>query len=94
MDCTCQVPLSVGTHQVRKLEWVAISFSRGWFQPRYQTQVSRIAGGFMTVRATREALLGGKVNRNPPASTGDTSLIPGPEDATCHGATKPVHQNY
>ena len=28
------------------LEWVAFPFSRGSSQPRYQTQVSRIAGGF------------------------------------------------
>ena len=93
-DCTCQVPLSMWTHQVGVLQRVAISFSRGSFQPRDQTQVSCIAGRFITVRATREALPGGKVNKNPPASAGDTSLIPGPEVATCHGATKPVHQNY
>ena len=29
--------------------------SRGSFQPRDQTQVSRTAGGFFTVSATREA---------------------------------------
>ena len=93
-DCTCQVPLSMWTHQVRVLERVAISFSRGLFQPRDQTQVSFIAGRFITIRATREALPGGKVNKNPPARAGDTSSIPGPEVATCHGATKPEHQNY
>jgi len=32
--------------QVRKLEWVAISFSRGSSQPRDQTHVSCLAGGF------------------------------------------------
>ena len=41
--------------QARILEWVAISFSRGSSQPRDQTQVSHIAGGFFTVWATREA---------------------------------------
>ena len=35
--------------QARILEWVAISFSRGHSQPRDQTQVSRIAGRFLTV---------------------------------------------
>ena len=32
-----------GILQARILEWVAIPFSRGPFQPRHQTQVSRIA---------------------------------------------------
>ena len=30
------------------LEWVAFPFSRGSSQPRDRTQVSRIAGGFIT----------------------------------------------
>ena len=34
---------------------VAISFSRGSFQPRDQTWVSHITGGFFTLWATREA---------------------------------------
>ena len=29
MDCSPQVPLSMGIFQARILEWVAISFSRG-----------------------------------------------------------------
>ena len=33
-----------GILQARTLEWVAFLFSRGSFQPRDQTQVSRIAG--------------------------------------------------
>ena len=37
-----------GILQVRVLEWVAIPFSRGSSQPRDQTQVYRIAGGFLT----------------------------------------------
>ena len=41
--------------QVRILEWVAISFSRGSSWPRDQTQVSLIAGRFFTIWATREA---------------------------------------
>ena len=35
-----------GVLQARRLEWVAFLFSRGSSQPRYQTQVSHIAGGF------------------------------------------------
>ena len=38
--------------QARKLEWVAFHFSRDSSQPRGQTQVSCIAGGFFTVWVT------------------------------------------
>ena len=44
-----------GILQVRILEWVAFPFSRGSSQPRDRTQVSPIAGGFFTFRATKEA---------------------------------------
>ena len=44
-----------GILQARILEWVAIPFSRGSSQPRDQTQVSCIAGGFFTSSATGEA---------------------------------------
>jgi len=37
-----------GILQARILEWVAVPFSRGSSQPRDQTQVSHIAGGFFT----------------------------------------------
>ena len=37
-----------GIIQVRMLEWVAISSSRGSSQPRDQTHVSCITGGFFT----------------------------------------------
>ena len=43
-----------GILQARILKWVAFPFSRGSFQPRDQTQVSCIAGGFFTNWATRE----------------------------------------
>ena len=45
-------PLSVGIHQARIPEWIAIPFSRGSSQPRDRTQVSHIAGGFFAVWAT------------------------------------------
>ena len=41
--------------QARILEWVAISFCRGSSRPRNQTQVSCIAGRFLTDWAMREA---------------------------------------
>ena len=44
-----------GILQARILEWVAFPFSRESSQPRDQTQVSSIAGGFFTSWATREA---------------------------------------
>ena len=44
-----------GILQARILEWVAISFSRGSFQPRDRTQVSHIADRFFTNWAPREA---------------------------------------
>ena len=44
-----------GILQARILEWVAFPFSRRSSQLKDQTQVSRIAGGFFTSWATREA---------------------------------------
>ena len=44
-----------GILQASILEWLAFPFSRESSQPRDQTQVSHIAGGFFTSWATREA---------------------------------------
>ena len=44
-----------GILQARILEWVAFPFSKESFQPRDWTQVSRIARGFFTSWATKEA---------------------------------------
>ena len=48
MDCGPPGSSVHGILQARILEWVAISFSRRSFQPRDQTWVSCIAGGFFT----------------------------------------------
>ena len=48
-----QVPLSMEFS--RQEYWVAIPFSRGSSRPRDWTWVSRTAGGFFTIWATREA---------------------------------------
>ena len=56
MDCSPPGSSVHGIFQARILEWVAIPFSRGSFQPRDLTQVSCIAGGFFTIWAPREAL--------------------------------------
>ena len=50
-----------GILRARILECVAFPFSRGSSQPRDQTQVSCIAGGFFTCWATREAAYKGKM---------------------------------
>ena len=47
-DCSPPGSSVYGVVQARILEWVAFSFSRGSFQPRDQTQVSCVAGGFFT----------------------------------------------
>ena len=44
-----QAPLSMGILQARILGWVTMLSSRGSFQPRDGTQVSLIAGGFLTM---------------------------------------------
>ena len=48
-DCSPPGSSVHGIFQARGLEWVAISFSRGSFQPRDQTQVSCIVSRFFTV---------------------------------------------
>ena len=52
MDCSLPVSSVHGILQAGKLEWVAISFSRGSSQPRDQTQVSCIAGRLFTESLT------------------------------------------
>ena len=44
----CQAPWFIRISQIRILQWVAISFSRGSFQPRNRTRVSCSAGRFFT----------------------------------------------
>ena len=44
-----------GILQARELEWVVFPFSSGSSQPRDQTQVFCIAGGFFTSWVTKEA---------------------------------------
>ena len=49
MDCS---PPGSSVHE---LEWLVTPFSRGSSRPRDRTQVSRVAGSFVTVWTTREA---------------------------------------
>ena len=55
VDCSQPGSSIHGIFQARILEWVAISFSRGSFQPRDRTQTSHIAGRCLNPWATREA---------------------------------------
>ena len=55
-DCSPPGPSVHGILQARTLEWVAYPFSRGSSRPRNRTGVSRIAGGFVTCWAPRDAL--------------------------------------
>ena len=54
MDCIPPGSSGHGILQTRRLEWVAIPFSRGSSQPRDRTWVSHTAGRFFSVWATRE----------------------------------------
>ena len=65
MDCS---PSGSSVHEIfqaRILEWVAISLSRGFSQPRDQTQVSCTAGRFFTDWATRAAHISIYICPNP-----------------------------
>ena len=55
MDCSLPGFSVHGIFQTRKLEWVAIPFSRGSSWLNDWTQVPWIAGRFFTIWATREA---------------------------------------
>ena len=57
MDCSPPGSSVHGILQARILEWVAMLSSRGSSQPRDQTQVFHIAGGFFIIWVTREAQL-------------------------------------
>jgi len=45
----------MGILQARILKWVSMPSSRESSQPRNQTQVSHIAGGFFTIETNRKA---------------------------------------
>ena len=47
----------LGISQARILEWVAISFSRGYSWPRTWARVSCTAGGFFTTKSPRKPIV-------------------------------------
>ena len=69
MDCSPPAPLvgwiSCGILQVKIMEGIAISFSRGSSWPRDWTQVSCIVGRFFTIWATGKSLKPDKVPLKP-----------------------------
>ena len=56
MDCSLPCSSIHGIFQARVLEWVAISFARGFSWPRDQTRVSHIVGRRFTIWATTDVL--------------------------------------
>ena len=58
MDCrlrgSCLWDAVYGISQARVLEWIAISFSRGSFWPRDQTNISWIISGFFTTETPQK----------------------------------------
>ena len=54
-DCSLPGSCLHGILQVKVLEWVVISFSRGCSRPRDQTRISSIPGRRFNLWATREA---------------------------------------
>ena len=72
MDCSLPGSSVREIFQIRILERVAISPSRGSPQPRDRTQVSCIAGRRFTIWTTKESgFPGGSVVKNLPTSAGD-----------------------
>ena len=77
IDCSLPGSSVHGILQARKLEWVAISFSRGSSWPRDRTGISCSADRFFTFWATREALgtkVVSKLNKYPLHRTGIAGL--------------------
>ena len=70
--------------QARILECVAFPFSRGPSQPRGQTHVSWIAGGFFTSWATREAKFGVVINQDFVDIVYLNELVMYYDDVSCH----------
>ena len=93
LNCSPQGSSVHGIFQARILEWVAISFSRGSFQPRYWTQVSCTTGRFFTYWAMREAPL--LFDLRPNCSGGDEDNGPpskGPMHALLHSVPMTLQQ--
>ena len=85
MDCSPPGSSVYRVFQAWILEWVAISFSRGFSWPRDQIRVSRIVGRHFTIWATREA-------QNPSESevTQSCPTLCNPMDYSLPGSEEPL----
>ena len=72
MDCSPPGSSVHGILQARRLNCVAIPFSRGPSQPKDWTQISCTAGSFITVWATREAQIAEMRVKQPSSMSPDT----------------------
>ena len=87
-----------GILQSRILEWEAVPFSLGSSQPRDRTQVSHMAGGFLTSWATRELKKGFNKLINKPRKglmtiLGNERLFHGKETDLIHVASESTKIN-
>ena len=57
MDCSLPGSSVHAISQAGKLEWVAISFSKGYSQPMDWTSISCIAGGFYTAKSPGKPII-------------------------------------
>ena len=88
MDYSLPGSSAHGILQARILEWVAISFSRGSFQPRNRTRVSCTVGRFFTDWAMREATSSQKIHQFSSVSQSCPTLC---DTVNCSMAGLPVH---
>ena len=65
MDCSLPGSSVHGISQAKILDWVSISFSRGSSQPRDQTHVSCITGGFFITEPLGSLFSGNEVCKIP-----------------------------
>ena len=75
-DCSPPCPSIHGILQTRILEWVAISFSRGYSQPKDRMSISCISCHWQADSLLLHKL-GSLINAESACHTGDPGLIPG-----------------
>ena len=86
MDCSPPCSCVHGILQARKLEWVAISFSRGSSPPRDQTHISCLAGGVFTTEPPGKPMPSGLVGQKVATQLPKVSLVVAWESILVGGA--------
>ena len=104
--CDAVVYTVHGILQASILKWVAVPFSRGFSQPRDQTQVSRIAGDSLPAEPPGKPIYitghvyitkvssGFSVVRNSPSNAGDAHSIPGSGRYSGEGNGNPLQYSF